>query len=120
MTITITITAITMAMTMTEATYRLMTWLSPAYPVGAFSYSHGIEAGGRGRAGDRTCEPVGLDRGLPAPRRGAQRRHHRRALPGAPRMKQRAPTWPKLAAGAATLRANACSNRGDRARRSSW
>jgi urease accessory protein len=29
--------------TMTEARYRLMTWLSPAYPVGAFSYSHGIE-----------------------------------------------------------------------------
>ncbi len=23
--------------------YRLMTWLSPAYPLGAFSYSHGIE-----------------------------------------------------------------------------
>lgn len=28
---------------MNEARYRLMTWLSPAYPVGAFSYSHGIE-----------------------------------------------------------------------------
>ncbi len=26
-----------------EALYRLMTWLSPAYPVGAFSYSAGIE-----------------------------------------------------------------------------
>jgi urease accessory protein len=25
------------------ALYRLMTWLSPAYPVGAFSYSHGLE-----------------------------------------------------------------------------
>ena len=25
------------------ALYRLMAWLSPAYPVGAFSYSHGIE-----------------------------------------------------------------------------
>jgi urease accessory protein len=23
--------------------YRLMTWLSPAYPTGAFSYSHGLE-----------------------------------------------------------------------------
>lgn len=34
-----------MAMTtiMDEAGYRLMTWLSPAYPVGAFSYSHGLE-----------------------------------------------------------------------------
>jgi urease accessory protein len=25
------------------AIYRLMTWLSPAYPIGAFSYSHGLE-----------------------------------------------------------------------------
>ena len=25
------------------ALYRLMTWLSPGYPVGAFSYSHGLE-----------------------------------------------------------------------------
>jgi urease accessory protein len=25
------------------ALYRLMTWLSPAYPVGAYSYSHGLE-----------------------------------------------------------------------------
>jgi urease accessory protein len=28
----------------TETTlYRLMTWLSPSYPIGAFSYSHGLE-----------------------------------------------------------------------------
>jgi urease accessory protein len=26
-----------------EALYRLLAWLSPAYPIGAFSYSHGIE-----------------------------------------------------------------------------
>src|SRR5256714_10738123 len=26
-----------------SALYRLMSWLSPAYPVGAFSYSSGIE-----------------------------------------------------------------------------
>lgn len=26
-----------------HALYRLMSWLSPSYPVGAFSYSHGIE-----------------------------------------------------------------------------
>lgn len=34
-----------MATTMsTEAAlYRLLTWLSPAYPIGAYSYSHGIE-----------------------------------------------------------------------------
>jgi urease accessory protein len=33
-----------LAATMREAAlYRLMTWLSPAYPVGAFSYSHGLE-----------------------------------------------------------------------------
>jgi urease accessory protein len=30
--------------TITEAgLFRLLTWLSPAYPVGAYSYSHGIE-----------------------------------------------------------------------------
>lgn len=27
----------------TDALYRLMTWLSPAFPVGAFTYSHGLE-----------------------------------------------------------------------------
>jgi urease accessory protein len=26
-----------------DALYRLMSWLSPSFPVGAFSYSHGIE-----------------------------------------------------------------------------
>ncbi|MHA1112972.1 MAG: urease accessory protein UreF [Alphaproteobacteria bacterium] len=26
-----------------EGLYRLMSWLSPAFPVGAFSYSHGLE-----------------------------------------------------------------------------
>lgn len=35
---------ITMSEALTEAgLYRLMTWLSPGYPVGAFSYSHGLE-----------------------------------------------------------------------------
>jgi urease accessory protein len=28
---------------MADPLYRLMAWLSPAYPIGAFSYSHGIE-----------------------------------------------------------------------------
>jgi urease accessory protein len=28
---------------MTEPLYRLLAWLSPAYPIGAFSYSHGVE-----------------------------------------------------------------------------
>jgi urease accessory protein len=39
--IRITITAMTI--TTDAALYRLMTWLSPAYPVGAYSYSHGLE-----------------------------------------------------------------------------
>ena len=30
-------------MTADAALYRLMTWLSPSYPVGAYSYSHGVE-----------------------------------------------------------------------------
>jgi urease accessory protein len=38
-----TTTIVITAIIMTEARYRLMTWLSPAYPVGAFSYSHGLE-----------------------------------------------------------------------------
>jgi len=40
------ITAITMTimiMSTEAALYRLMTWLSPSYPLGAFSYSHGLE-----------------------------------------------------------------------------
>ncbi len=33
-----------MSPTLTDAgLYRLMTWLSPAFPVGAYSYSHGVE-----------------------------------------------------------------------------
>jgi len=37
-------TIMVMAMTTDSAAlYRLMAWLSPAYPVGAFCYSHGIE-----------------------------------------------------------------------------
>jgi len=36
------------------ALYRLMTWLSPAFPVGAFTYSHGLEwAVETGRLHDR-------------------------------------------------------------------
>lgn len=37
--------ATTITTTMTEATAlaRLMTWLSPAFPVGSFAYSHGLE-----------------------------------------------------------------------------
>lgn len=39
------ITAMGITTTMTEAVAlaRLMTWLSPAFPVGAFAYSHGLE-----------------------------------------------------------------------------
>jgi urease accessory protein len=28
---------------MADALYRLLAWMSPAYPIGAFSYSHGVE-----------------------------------------------------------------------------
>ena len=28
----------------TAALYRLLAWLSPSFPIGAFSYSHGLEA----------------------------------------------------------------------------
>lgn len=46
MTITTTITATTITMTeqlSSVALLRLMAWLSPAFPVGGFSYSHGLE-----------------------------------------------------------------------------
>ncbi|MGC4025453.1 MAG: urease accessory UreF family protein [Mesorhizobium sp.] len=42
MTTAITITA-TITMTDQRSLLRLMSWLSPAFPVGAFAYSHGIE-----------------------------------------------------------------------------
>ena len=52
MVITTIITAMAIITTITEkkpgaaqqALYRLLTWLSPAYPVGAYTYSHGLEA----------------------------------------------------------------------------
>ena len=45
---TITTTTMVTAITMTEqlstgALLRLMAWLSPSFPVGGFSYSHGLE-----------------------------------------------------------------------------
>lgn len=36
-------TITTTTITSTEALYRLLAWLSPAYPVGAYTYSHGLE-----------------------------------------------------------------------------
>ncbi len=42
-TIIATITTTAMTITTDAALYRLLTWLSPAYPVGAYSYSHGVE-----------------------------------------------------------------------------
>ena len=33
----------TITTTTDDALYRLLTWLSPAYPVGAYTYSHGLE-----------------------------------------------------------------------------
>ncbi len=43
-----------MTTTTDAALYRLLTWLSPAYPVGAYSYSHGVEyAVEAGLVGDR-------------------------------------------------------------------
>jgi urease accessory protein len=42
-------------MTINAALYRLLTWLSPSYPLGAYAYSHGLEQAveaGRVRAGE--------------------------------------------------------------------
>ena len=63
----VTVTAMGMGITMTTEhdLYKLMTWLSPAFPVGAFSYSHGIEwavedGSVRDQAGLRAWIEVGL------------------------------------------------------------
>jgi urease accessory protein len=48
-------------MTTDAALYRLMTWLSPSYPLGAFSYSHGLEyavAAGLVRDRESLCSVV--------------------------------------------------------------
>ena len=39
----LTATAIPMPTTESHALFRLLAWLSPSYPIGAFSYSHGLE-----------------------------------------------------------------------------
>src|SRR5712671_949362 len=52
--IIITIMTMTTAMLTEGGLYRLLAWLSPSFPVGAFSYSHGIEAAVEaGRIADR-------------------------------------------------------------------
>lgn len=43
MAITITTTSMAEPAAAPAALYRLLAWMSPAYPVGAFSYSHGLE-----------------------------------------------------------------------------
>ena len=43
MTTTMSVAITVISMSEAGAIYRLMSWLSPAYPVGAFSYSHGLE-----------------------------------------------------------------------------
>ncbi len=37
------VTATPTPMTESHGLYRLLSWLSPSYPIGAFSYSHGLE-----------------------------------------------------------------------------
>ena len=44
------------------ALYRLMSWLSPSYPVGGFAYSHGLEyAVDRGRVADADALAVWIE-----------------------------------------------------------
>ena len=51
---TVTATGTPMTSESSAALYRLLTWLSPAYPVGAFAYSQGLEAAiARGLVADR-------------------------------------------------------------------
>ena len=39
----VTHTATTMTLSPQQALYKLQTWFSPSYPVGAYTYSHGLE-----------------------------------------------------------------------------
>ncbi len=70
-------------------------WFSPGYPVGAYSYSHGLEWAVEAGLVARPRRPRGLDRRPP----GARRRPHRRACcwppPGAPRTPPRSPSSPR-------------------------
>ena len=52
------------------ALYRLLTWLSPSYPLGAYSYSHGLEYAVEDKLGTRPRHDDGLDRAVPC-RHGA-------------------------------------------------
>ena len=68
---------------MVEPLYRLLAWLSPAYPIGAFSYSHGIEtAVEEGFIKDRVAlGDLAAQRAAAGHRRG-RRRAVRRRLAG--------------------------------------
>ena len=63
--------------------YRLLAWLSPAYPIGAFSYSHGIEtAVEEGFIKDRASLVTWLRERAAARHRRGRRRAVRRRLAG--------------------------------------
>ncbi len=97
------------------ALYRLMTWLSPAYPVGAYSYSHGIEyAVEAGMVRDRDTSGR-LDRA-----RGAawRRPDRRRAVGGGVARRRSATRIGALGECLARQRARWRSNRARRAPRS--
>ena len=84
-----------------DALYRLLTWLSPAYPVGAFSYSSGIEwAVEAGDITDVATLRVGWKQFLSDGRRnerrhllraGASRRDTAATMPALPRSRSSRP-----------------------------
>ena len=75
-----------------HAFLRLLTWLSPSFPVGGFSYSHGLEfAVEAGLVRDRGDLVGWLDTVLTA-RRGSRRRHP--ACGGMARRPRRRCRWP--------------------------
>ena len=42
-----------------RALFRLMSWLSPSFPVGSYTYSHGLEPIGYDRDETASAEPSG-------------------------------------------------------------
>ena len=70
-----------MAEARADPLYRLLAWLSPAYPIGAFSYSHGVEtAVEEGFIKDRASLVAWLESVLRARHRPGRRRAVRRGV----------------------------------------
>ena len=79
---------------MTDGAYKLLAWFSPAMPIGAYSYSHGLEVRGGGGLGERR----------PGPSRLSSKRRFATARASSTRACCARPTAPAATASAKTAR----------------